>query len=326
MGGGQKQEQPMQKTSYELAPEQRQLLNYAMPGIAQFAAQTPERYQGTTVAGFTPTQQEAQASATGAAANQQQLADWSRNLAMGIPGTLTPFAGSSDITVSPEVWAAQQPTLQSAIGAATRPVYENLTTRVLPNVRGTGIAGSGLSTGTSRQGIAEGLAAKGAAQAASDVGARMSQDTLNQLLGLTQQRYATNVAGEGQRYGQNLSALYQALGLTPQLQAAQAAPATTLSAVRDVQQAMEQAKINEAVNAFNFDKYGNYLKSKDILSLVGGIPGGTNVSTANVPTANPWAQSLGGALSGASLGSALMPGIGTAAGAVGGAVLPFLFR
>jgi hypothetical protein len=88
---------------------------------------------------------------------------------------------------------------------------------------------------------------------------------------------------------------------------------------------MEQARLSEAQQAFNFEQYAPYLRSKDILSLVQGIPGGTTVSTANVPRPSPWAQGLGGAMTGASLGSIFGP-IGTGAGALGGAVLPFLFR
>jgi hypothetical protein len=301
-------------------------MNLAIPGVANFADQTPQRYQGETVAGFTPEQQAAQASATGAAANQQQIADWSRNLAMGIPSTLTPFVGNNDISISPETWAAASGGLNAATQAATRPIWEGLTEQALPAVRSTGLGTSGLTTSGSRQGVAEGLATGKAARAAGDVGAQMSQNLMNQLINTQQQRYQTNTTAEGQRYGQNLSALYQALGLTPTLQAAQAAPAATLGAVGDVQQAMNQAQINEAMQNFNFDQYAPYLKSKDILSLIQGIPGGSTVSTANVPKANPLTQALGGAASGAALGSAIMPGIGTGVGALGGAVLPFLFQ
>jgi hypothetical protein len=325
MPGGQ-QQQPTQTTQYQLSPEQRQLMNLAIPGVAQFAAQTPQRYQGETVAGFTPAQQAAQTSATNAAGSQQQVADTAASVWGGIPASLTPFAGSSDISISPETWAKSAPSLSGAITAATNPLYENLTESALPAIRSAGLGTSGLTTSGSRQGIAEGLATKGTARAAGEVGARMSQAELDALQNLNQQRYATNVQGEGQRYGQNLAALYQMLGLTPTIQGAQTQPAATLSAVGDTQQAMEQAKINAAMNAFNFDQYAPYLKSKDILSLISGIPGGSTVSTGNVPTANPFTQALGGAATGASLGSALFPGIGTGVGAAGGALLPFLFR
>jgi hypothetical protein len=153
----------------------------------------------------------------------------------------------------------------------------------------------------------------------------MTQAELQQLQNLQQQNYATNVSGEGQRYGQNLSAIYQMLGLTPTLQGAAVAPAGTQAAVGDTQQAMNQANIDAAMKAFQFDQMAPYLQSKDILSLIQGIPGGTTTSTANVPQANPFTQSLGGALSGASLGSMFGP-VGAGAGALGGAVLPFLFR
>lgn len=325
MGGGQK-EQPTQTTSYQLSPEQRQLMNLAMPGIAQFAAQTPQRYQGEQVAGFTPEQTQAQTSAVGAATGQQNIADKMTQLALGIPANLRDYTPRGGINVSPEQWAAAKPTLDAAITSATRPIYENLTEAALPAIRGTGLGTSGLTTSGSRQGIAEGIATGKASRAAGDVAAGMSNQELQALQNLNQQRYATDVAGEGQRYGQNLSALYQTLGLTPTLQAAQVAPAATLGAVGDVKQAMDQARINEAIGNFNFDQYGGYLKSKDILSLLQGLPGGSTVSTANVPTANKGTQALGGALTGAQAGMALGGPFGAGVGAVGGAALPFLFQ
>lgn len=327
MGGGSKQqEQPTQTTSYQLSPEQRQLMNLAMPGIAQFAAQTPQRYQGEQVAPFTGTQQQAQQSAVTAAGTQQGIADQAAGVYGSIPGRLKDYQATGGINVSPEQWAAAQPTLNSAITAATNPIYENLTEAALPAIRGTGIGTSGLTTGGTRQGVAEGIAAGKASRAAGDVGATMANQELQALQNLNQQRYATDVAGEGQRYGQNLSALYQMLGLTPQIQAAQAQPAATLGAVGDVQQAMDQAKINEAMSNFNFDQYGNYLKSKDILSLLQGLPGGSTVSTANNPPQAPIGQqALGGALTGAQMGSMFGP-MGMGIGAAGGAIMPFLFK
>jgi hypothetical protein len=340
MGGGQK-EQPRQESTFQMSPEQRQLFSLAIPKIAQFAASTPKRYQGEQVAGFTPAQTAAQETALGAAGTQADIANRAFDVWGGIPGSLTdfqrtPLQTSSDITVSPETWARATPTLNAATTAATRPIWEGLTESALPAIRGTGAGTSGLTTSGSRQGIAEGVAAGKAARAAGDVGSRMAQDTMNQLLGLTQQRYATNigaegqryatdVGAEGQRYGQNLAAMYQALGLAPTLQTMQAAPAATLAAVGEQQQAMEQARINEAIQNFNFDQLGGYLQAKDILSLVQGMPGGTNISTANVPKASPFSQALGGAATGASVGSIFGP-IGTGVGAVGGAALPFLFQ
>lgn len=325
MGGGSK-EQPTQTTSYQLAPEQRQLMNLAMPGIAQFAAQTPTRYQGEQVAPFTGTQQQAQQSAISAAGTQGDIANQAANVWSGIPANLRDYTPTGGINVSQQQWDAAAPTLNSAISSATRPIYENLTEAALPAIRGTGLGTSGLTTSGTRQGVAEGIASGKASRAAGDVGAQMANTELQQLQNLNQQRYATDVAGEGQRYGQNLSALYQMLGLTPSIQGAQAQPAATLGAVGDVQQAMDQAKINEAMQNFNFDQYAPYLKSKDILSLVQGIPGGSTMSTANVPTASTGSQALGGALAGAQLGTAIMPGIGTGVGAAGGALLPFLFK
>lgn len=282
-------EQPTQRTTYELSPEQRELMNLAMPGVREFAASTPQRYQGNQVAGFTDPQVAGQSMALGAAGTQNDLA--------------RAAAGSSNFYLNGSIWDPQNnPNLRGAIDAATRPIYEGLTEKALPAIRGEAVSTGNF--GSSRQGIAEGLATREASRAAGDTAAKLAQ-------------------GE---YETNVNAQLKAMGLLPTVQGAQVAGATTTSGVGDVRQAMNQALLNQDVNAFNYDQMAPFLQSKEILSLLQGLPGGTTVSTGNVPSANPWTQALGGAAAGASLGSAIMPGIGTGIGAAGGALLPFVFR
>jgi hypothetical protein len=288
MGGG-SPSQPTQTTKYELSPEQRQLMDLAMPGVRDFAASTPQRYKGTQVAGFTPEQTQGQDMALASAAPQAELA--------------ANAAKANNFYTSGSVWdPASNPNLQGAIDASVRPITQQLTESQLPAIRGEAVTTGNF--GGSRQGIAEGLASRGASQAIGDTASK-----------LVQNQYQTNV-----------DAQLKAMGLLPTVQGAQTAAATTTSGVGDVRQAMDQARINENVNAYNYDQMAPFLQSKEIMSLLQGLPGGSTTSTGNNPTTNPLMSSLGGAAAGASLGTALMPGIGTGIGALGGAVLPFLMN
>lgn len=278
---------PQQKTTYELSPEQRELMNLAIPGVRDFAASTPQRYQGSQVAGFTNPQVSGQNMALGAAGTQNNLGTQSAD-ALGRFQTGSFWDPSSNAMLS------------GAVDAAVRPIQQNLTEVALPAIRNEAVTTGNF--GGNRQGIAEGQAVRGASQAIGDTASKLVQGT----------------------YNTNVDAVLKSLGLTPTIQGAQTTGAVTTSGVGDVQQAMQQAQLNEQVNAFNFDNNANFLKSKEIMSLLQGLPGGTTTSTGNVPQPNKVAGALGGAASGAALGSAIFPGVGTAAGAGMGALLPFL--
>jgi len=283
------QQAPTQTTKYELSPEQRELLNLAMPGVREFAAKTPERYQGSTVAGFDPSQTAGQEMALGAAGTQGQLA--------------SSGAGASNYWLSPQALDVRNnPAVQGAIDSATRPIYENLARTALPAVRSSEVSTGNF--GGTRQGIAEGLAIGEAGKNAGDVGSNIA-------LGA---------------YEKNVQAQLQALGLLPQTQQAQLSEATTTSGVGDIRQQMAQQLLNEQVGNFNWDQNAPFLRSKEIISLLQGLPGASVVSTGSVPQGgSKLGSALGSAASGAALGSAIMPGVGTAIGAGAGALLPFLF-
>lgn len=284
-----KGEQPTQTTQQVLSPEQRELLNITMPTLRQYAATVPQRYQGPTTAGFTPEQAQGQEMALGAVPS--------------INAVGTNAANANNFWTGTNVWdPATNANLKGAVDAATRPITENLLERALPAIR-SGSVSTG-NFGGSRQGIAEGQAIRGAEQATGDTAAKLVQDL-----------YSTNV-----------NAQQRAVAMAPTVQGAQTTGATVTSGVGDVRQAMDQARINAAQNAFNFDQYAPFMNSKEILSIMQGLPGGSTVSTGNTPQTNPALSALGGAAGGAALGSAIMPGIGTGVGALGGALLPLLFR
>lgn len=280
--------QPVQTTTTQLPDEAKELLGLALPGARSFAATVPQRYQGPTIAGFDPSQTAGQEAALGAAGAQAGVGQ----------GATAAF---NQLTNNP--WDPNtNETLRGAVTAATRPIQEQFTNQ-LGQIRGEAITRGGF--GGSRQGIAEGQASEGASRAVGD--------TANKLV--------TGV------YDTNVNAALKAIGLAPTVQQAQVQPAITTSGVGDVRQALDQALLNQGASNYNYDMLAPFLQSKELLSLVQGIPGGTVTSTGNnPPSPSPWLQGLGGAASGAALGTAILPGIGTAAGAGIGGLLPFLLN
>lgn len=284
-GGG--SNQPTQTSTYQLSPEQRQLYNLALPGVKSFAASVPQRYSGSTVAGFDPAQVAGQNMALDAAGGQANLAQNA--------------AGSNNFLLG-DIWnPASNPNLQNAVDAAVRPVTENYQNVVRPAIRDE-FQGAGQQFGGSRRFNAE------------DAGA----NTYLRNVGDTASKLVQN------EYDTNINAQLKALGLVPQTQSALVAPAATTSGVGDVRQNLQQLLLSQDVNNFNYDQLAPFLQSKELLSLLTGLPGGTVTSTANNPSTNPLTSALGGAATGASLGSAILPGAGTAAGAGLGALLAFL--
>lgn len=284
-GGGSKD--TTQTTKYELSPEQREMMNLAMPGVRDFAANVPERYPGSTIAGFDPAQTSGQEMALSAAGAQNQLAGQGA-------GTTANWLSKDALDVN------NNPAIRSAIDSATRPIYEQLTRSALPAVRDS--AERAGNFGSSRQGIAEGIAMEGASKAAGDVSSKIAYDS----------------------YAKNVDAQLKALGLMPQTQAAQTTGAYTTSNVGDVRQDQAQKLLTEDVSNFNYDQLAPFLQSKEIMSLLSGLPGGSTTTTASGPQQNKVLGALGGAASGASIGSALFPGAGTGIGAGLGALLSFL--
>jgi hypothetical protein len=209
MSFGQQQPQT-QTTTQELSPEQRQLMNLAMPGVTQFAASVPQRYQGSQVAGFDPSQVAGQEGALGSAGVQTALARGG--------------GATSDYWMSPNALdITKNPGLQGNIDAATRPITQALTEQALPAIRDS--AERSGNFGSSRQGIAEGLASGRASQAIGDA-----------TSGIVSKAYDTNV-----------NAQLKALGLLPSTIGTQTTGDITTSNVGDVRQGMAQSLLGENV-------------------------------------------------------------------------------
>ena len=88
-------------------------------------------------------------------------------------------------------------------------------------------------------------------------------------------------------YDTNVNAQLKALGLLPSTQAAQTTGDLTTSNVGDVRQSMAQSLLGQDVSNFNYDQLAPFLQSKDIMSLLTGLPGGSTTTTGTAPATNP---------------------------------------
>lgn len=287
MSGGGDQPQQTQTTQQVLSQEQRELLELAMPGFREFAANPPARYQGSSVAAMDPSQIAGQEMALAGAGTQNQL---------GAAG-----ANATNFLLNDVLNPDTNQYLRGTADAASRQIGQAFQEQVLPGVRGEAITAGGF--GGTRQGIAEGLAGGRAAQAIGDSTTKIYSDA----------------------YGKGLDAQGRALALLPQTQNAQTTGAVTTSGVGDVRQQYAQSLLNDEIAGFNYDELLPFLMSSELASVLGGLPGGSTVSTGTTTGGSTGGArgALGGASMGASLGSAIMPGIGTAAGAGIGGLLGY---
>lgn len=271
-------------TVQELSPEQRKLLAPAIPVVRDFVQNPPQDFQGSRVAPFNETQLQAQGqlrdAATGSAtdftnyllSNQQRL---------------------NEIGLNPQ----NNPALPGLLEAGIRPLTENLTQQVLPNIGQEAVAGG--QYGGSRQGIAEGLASQAYFNSAQDVVSR--------------------VLGEAYSSGLDNATKAQALG--PTVLGATTYPSQILSAVGDQQYGMEQAQLTDEVQRYFNEQLLPFLAAKEAAGVAFGVPSGISTTDASLPASsiNPVMGGLGGAATGAAIGSMFGPGYGTAIGAgIGG--------
>lgn len=292
MGGSSTPPVTSSQSTTVLSPEQNQLLQLALPGIRDFATQPPPApYPTGTTVPFS------NASSVG-----QNMAINTANA----QGATNAAADSALNRFFTDFWnPGSNPVLQSAQKAAVAPIYENLTQNTLPAIRSEALA-SGNYSNTGRQ-IGEGLASTGASRAAGETSAKLAQST----------------------YDTNVNAVLKALGILPGVQQAAYTPSAMLQQTGATQEAKFQDIMNELAARDQYTKMAPFLQSQEILSLLQGVPGSTNVTVGTGATAARPAlgmQALGGAASGAALGSSFMPGFGTAAGAGIGALLPFILN
>lgn len=261
----------------ELSPEQQQLLGLALPFAQQYAGQPLGTYGGSTIAGFTPLEQQAQAGVAGASTGAV------RDLANA--GT----AGQMQILNPSTIDVANNPYVNAQASAITNNMTDNLLQRVLPAIRtGATQAGGMYSGGGTREGVAQGLA-----------------------IGQTNDAVGSALANlYGQAYNTGLSAVGQAVQRNPVAMASEVAPYEMMAGVGGQQRAMDQAQLDAAYKDWAVSQALPYTRATELIGLVNGIPGASGVSS--VTGAQPQTNPLMGALGGASLGltaASMIPGL-----------------
>lgn len=287
--GGGSPPPPQQTTTTvtnELSPEQRQLLNLAMPVAERFVQNPPTFFPGPTVAPFSPLETE----------GQQAALAFAREQLPGIVGA--PTQGLQFLTSGDVLRPESNPALQAAIEAAIRPLHQTFGQQILPGIRGEAqLAGQ---FGGSRQGVAEGIASQALLQGVGDVSARMQSEA----------------------YQTALDNMTRALAFAPGIVGLGLLPSDVISAVGGQQRGMEQALINEQIQRHAAEQLLPFQAAQQVAGLAFGMPGGGTTSTSLIPgTQQPSAlqRGLGGAAAGAALGSMLgFPGIGGVVGGLAG--------
>lgn len=279
-------------TTQELSPEQRRLLKPVIPIAEEFVKNPPQQYPGSAIAPFDPLQQQAQQAYLAAAAPGSSFGNFIDQTQAG-----------NQFLLGPVLYPQSNPALQSATEAAIRPITQNFTQSVLPNIRG-GATGAG-QYGGSRQGIAEGLASQSYLRQVGDTSAQLQSEA----------------------YGQGLDAFTRALYAAPQTAQLSLLPPQIQEAVGLQRQQQAQQQLSETVSKFVNEQIIPFAAAQDVAALAFGIGGGsaTATSTGNAPVGqtSPFQGALGGAGLGATVGSAI-PGVGTALGAGIGALAGLL--
>lgn len=260
-------------TTTQMSPEQKKLYSSAQPFINSYVGQggAPAAPENTVV-GTNATQQAGYNAALAGAGTQAGIA----NSSAGAQNFLTSGAALSPAT---------NPALRDTIAYAIEPGTKALTEQMLPAIRGEAVTTGNF--GSSRQGIAEASALEDAYRAALGTGASIS------------------TAG----YNSGLGAMTDALKTTGLTQAAQTAPAGTISAVGEAQQQQAQTELNAKNQADMYNQQRPLVTAQQILGLLGMTPGGSATATTQLPQADPLSQALG---------------IGAAGGALLPMMIPFL--
>lgn len=283
MGPGSKNN--TQTTTSAPSPEQAQLMQLAMPSFQQFAATPLSAPGSSSVSPFDPLQTQGQNDVLSGTGTQRNI--------VGSAGGASQFL-TSGAALDPN----SDPALKGSIDAAVRPIYENLTDKALPAIRGDAAASSGggvsANYGGSRQGIAEGIASRGASTAAGDASSK-----------IVEANRATS-----------LDAMTKALGLAPATAQGISIPGVTESTVGDVRQQQAQTGLTADTSAAQFAQWAPLMKALGITGAIPAMsPGGSTTSVGSGTTSPGGLQTaigLGG------IGAGLLGSGGVAS------LLPFL--
>jgi hypothetical protein len=146
------------------------------------------------------------------------------------------------------------------------------------------------------------------------LGSAANQSVLARELGdLANKVYAPNFQAERDK-------MFQATQLAPQLAAADYQDIQALGGVGQTKEAMEMAKIQDAMARFDFEQQKPYYKLREYLASIGASAPQTTATTKPV-FRNQLGGLLGSAMEGANLANLITPGQNLGLGAIGGGLL-----
>jgi precorrin-3B methylase len=279
MGGSSGNDTTKQTTKSSPWGPQEPYLKYGMDEATRlYQSAGPQYYPGSTVAGFSPTQQQAQQLGTSRALNGSQA----MKNAQGFSNSVLSGGFSGD--------AGARGYVNDVMGGKylnsdpySDNVYQNIQSKVMPSVNsqfmGSGRYGSNLQTDTATRALTESYAPYASQQYQSGL------DRMGQAAGMAQNMYNTDVAN---RFG--------AANMAPMFAANDWTDINALSNIGGQQQQLGQQELNDAAARWDyyqrlpFDKLGTYLNN------IGGNYGGTAIGTTKTPQPSMFQQATGAGL------------------------------
>lgn len=245
-------------------PQQKQAIDAAMPTLMNYLKNPPTVPNINTVLPFNQVQQGAQAGALQQAAGP-------------LAGFTSGMMNASNFLNTGALDPNSNPWLKATAEAAIKPVTEQFTQSVLPNIRSSEImAGQyGGTRGTNAQ-----------LRAATDY-TRTALDTTNKIY--------------SDAYESGMDRMVKNLALAPQTASLSLYPWQVAEGVGGQQYARDTAAAQDAFNRAITSQQLPFLASKDVLAAIMGL------GTGSTTTGNPGSTGLGGAL-GAGIGGAATAG------------------
>ena len=228
----------------------------------------------------------------------QGALDWQAQRAAA--GSPLMNAGQQELTntLSGQYLDQGNPYLQGAVDKATKPIIQQYQDVVMP-----GLDSTFSSAGRYGSGIHQDAAAKGYEGMMNAVG-----DTAGQMA--------------YQNYGDERTNQMRGMMFAPQMAQSDYQDINQLGAAGSSIDAYNQQLINSDIQKFNYEQNAPQQWLSNYMGTLGLAPWGST-GTQTQPSPNIFTSAAGGALGGAALGSAF-PGIGTAAGAIGGGIFGLL--
>lgn len=292
--GGDDEGSQQSTTQQVMSPEQKKILGMVTPIFQNYLKGGNAGLSGMVYPGATVAPQSANETLANSMLKEQATGSLtnSANSALGGLDFLT-----SGRALDPNT----NPALRGTIDAAVRPLTEQFSQAIMPEIRGDMILSGGY--GSNRQGI----------------------ETANAAQNLERQIGDTSSAIAFQGYNAGLDAQSRALAFAPGVMQGAQLPGQTVSAIGTQERSFDQSLINDEMQRYYNQEFFPLMIAQQIAGTMFGYPGGSTqsmVSGAGGGGGGGAAGALGGAVGGAAIGTSLAgPGWGTAGGAALGGLL-----